>query len=357
MKFNADFLIEKNIMSAAAESLNPSESKEGGSVGVGPSEKKALHLDPHVFIYSKKTPLQQAKVAKSIQSDEERKCLEELESYIVTEEFSKDVLSKLRVPTTNLSSLIIHDLSNMAEDRVDDYGLVLDAFALIRFCAARKFELEKVKQLVSEMVAHRLDEKPHLIQKHQVMGEIKKEKGYWLGRCKSNCPIIYVNPQNHMLHERVFEETVQYTLYMAEVGVSLIETYNREHVLPRLATESPEKVLESYVEHFSIVYDGRLIAMKNFDLAIVKEFLRLANFYPERMKYIVVYKPNWSYRILFKMVSPFIDKKTADKIRMTYEMQEVEDVFHLDKVPEEFGGKRPFKFDPEKAPENKPFHL
>ena len=297
---------------------------------------------PHFFVYSSKTPLQLAKTRRDLQTEEEKSCFDKLENYILSDEFMKDIEKGFSdsFKKSCCGEVIRIDLSGVSSewDIVDDQGLIVDAFSIIRFLNARKFDFSAAKQLLTETVTWRLEKKPHLITKEEVQNEIRKEKGVWHGYSTQNNPVIFINPQNHVTYDRDFEECINFTLYMGELGMKMVREVNQQKVLPLLATESVESVLEKYVEQYVIVYDGRAIAMKNCDVVIIKEFLRISNYYAERLNSVVVYNPNWTYKILLKMVSPFIDKKTSDKIKVAYDINEVADFLDIDNVPTQFGG-------------------
>ncbi|KAG2388176.1 hypothetical protein C9374_001026 [Naegleria lovaniensis] len=302
-------------------------------------------------------------------TDSEKECFVNIERYVLGDEFLSQVEHVLssKFMKSQSEKMIKMDLSLLSsnygkenhvdtsvhvKDLIDDYGLVLDVFSLLRFCHARKFDVNAVKTLIHETIAWRLYKKPHLITKESVQREYSKMKGFWLGYTKQNSPIIYIYPQNHVTYDRDFDECINYTLYMGEFGMQMIRTYNEEHVLPMLQKMNhrvdlnyiENVVLNQYVEQYTIVYDGRTVAMKNFDLAVVKEFLTLSSYYAERMKCVMVYNPNWSYKVLMKMVNQFLDKKTADKIKMVYNMSEVDEFLDVTKVPRDFGGQLDYKF-------------
>ncbi|EFC42583.1 predicted protein [Naegleria gruberi] len=312
-----------------------------------------VHRDwPHFFVYSSKTPLHHAKIKRDLKSEQEKLCFDKVEEYVLSDAFIKDVEKSCsdsfrtqQLSQRPLMRIDLASISNTEQEVVDDHGLIVDVFSLLRFCNARKFDLNNTKELLTETISFRLEKKPHLITKEQVQVEISKEKGVWCGYSKLNNPIIYISPQNHVTYDRDFDTTINFTLFMGEVGMKMIREYNQKYVLPLLSTQSAEDVLEKYVEQYVIVYDGRTIAMKNCDVAIIKEFLRISNYYAERLSSVVVYSPNWTYKIMLKMISPFVDKKTYDKIKVAYDVNEVDDLLEIENVPTQFGGKATVKFN------------
>jgi hypothetical protein len=57
---------------------------------------------------------------------------------------------------------------------------------------------------------------------------------------------------------------------------------------------------KSKSDKFVIIYDASQIAYKNFDIEMVKEFVKISKMYPERLKRFFILKPNVSLNINIK---------------------------------------------------------
>jgi hypothetical protein len=88
---------------------------------------------------------------------------------------------------------------------------------LNRFLNARKWDTDESIKYIKEWFEWRKETKPHKVQPHQVLNELKSEKGYWHGYDKENSPIIVCKVYNHDSGIRDFEESVNFTLFTAEV--------------------------------------------------------------------------------------------------------------------------------------------
>eukprot|EP00850_Spirogloea_muscicola_P018964 SM000180S03489 [mRNA] locus=s180:36955:38891:- [translate_table: standard] len=78
----------------------------------------------------------------------------------------------------------------------------------------------------------------------------------------------------------------------------------------------------------------------------------LQNHYPERLGLAICYNPPRVFEAFWSMIRPFIDSKTAKKVRFIYakgsqSTRLLEELFDLDKLDQQFGGKKPWSYDHE----------
>ncbi|KAK9813813.1 hypothetical protein WJX73_010598 [Symbiochloris irregularis] len=68
-------------------------------------------------------------------------------------------------------------------------------------------------------------------------------------------------------------------------------------------------------------------------LAVVRECINLfQNHYPERLGKAIVYQPNWAFRMVYSLISPFLDPVTRSKIEFISTSSEEQRVEQLSKL-------------------------
>uniref|UniRef100_A0A7S3G2Z4 CRAL-TRIO domain-containing protein n=1 Tax=Palpitomonas bilix TaxID=652834 RepID=A0A7S3G2Z4_9EUKA len=73
--------------------------------------------------------------------------------------------------------------------------------------------------------------------------------------------------------------------------------------------------LEGEHERFTAVFDLSNYSRKNNDLKWATHLIgSLQAYYPERLAAAVLCNASWVFSLLWKIIKPFLDKKTADKI-------------------------------------------
>ncbi|KAL9658759.1 hypothetical protein ABK040_005914 [Willaertia magna] len=297
-----------------------------------------------IFYFSEKTEFQLLKLEKTCNTQEEKDIYFKVENYIINE-FKNISKFKEQLQFVNLSEILNNSNGSFNEEIINivksypngDLGLVIDTFCILRFCIARKYQYQAIINLMTEFLDWRLEKKPQLLKSEPLKKELMSGKAFWCGKDKENSPTITINPQHHISYDRVLEESLDYTLFLGEYGMNEIFKFNQLEIYPKIEKKelTLEEGLNQLIEQYVILYDGRFVAMKNFDIPVIKEFLRYANYYAERLKVVYIYKPSWSYYILWKSVSPFLDKKTTSKIVMVNDWKEVEDKIDIHQVPKD----------------------
>ncbi|KAL6070878.1 cytosolic factor, phosphatidylinositol/phosphatidylcholine transfer protein [Balamuthia mandrillaris] len=87
----------------------------------------------------------------------------------------------------------------------------------------------------------------------------------------------------------------------------------------RMAVWNLEKLIRTLppnVDQYVLIYDRTGFSRKNFDLAVIKAFSQLQEYYPERLHKSYVLFTNFLFSMLFKLVSPFLAETTLQKIQL-----------------------------------------
>jgi hypothetical protein len=102
--------------------------------------------------------------------------------------------------------------------------------------------------------------------------------------------------------------------------------------------------MKGNVENYVILYDCSNVSVSNFDLAMIKEFLKLGDYYPERLKYIFVLKPSWYFSWIVSIVRRIADEKTMSKVVNIYDFKELNKYIDPSQIQKEFGGESDYKY-------------
>lgn len=115
---------------------------------------------------------------------------------------------------------------------------------------------------------------------------------------KNQNPIVVVKAAKHIPKQVQVQETVNFFLFMVEKGIKLCD----EHGTGKI----------------SVIYDRTGFTKKNFDRSLFGLFRKLLGIlqdnYAERLDKLFLINPNWLFKVIYKIVSPFLSKKTKEKI-------------------------------------------
>jgi len=107
-----------------------------------------------------------------------------------------------------------------------------------------------------------------------------------------------------------------------------------------------DKVISTFLrgsrsmDKLTCVIDLQNIGWDSLDGEALKAILTfLQNFYPETLALMVLWKPPTIFWVVYKMVVPFVDKKTRGKIIMAYKQSDLTHAFDVDTLPKTLGKK------------------
>lgn len=185
-------------------------------------------------------------------------------------------------------------LAELQERIAEDYPVEReDVFWLLKFLRARRLDVSKAEQLFRERMRFVETEQPHLIDPEnepEVAHELSQVRCFLYGRDKRGRPIVNIRSGLTFV-TRPSEASRRAILYMVEKTMS----------------ELPPPPHDQYV----IVLNRRNSSLlKPRDTTMSKS----GNFYPETLKYMFFINASWTFNMMMKIVSLFVDKKTADKI-------------------------------------------
>ncbi|CAM9127627.1 unnamed protein product, partial [Ectocarpus fasciculatus] len=169
-----------------------------------------------------------------------------------------------------------------------------------RYLRARNYDLAKATEMLENTLRWR-EEFGLVDMKEKWMDQVASEnasgKTYVRGRDKQGRPLLYMRPR----HENTFEHdgNIKHLVYNLERSVACM-------------TDSAED------DKICLLLDFDGYSMRNAPpMKTSRETLDiLQNHYPERLHRAYCLRPPWIFSATFKMISPFIDPVTAQKIVM-----------------------------------------
>jgi len=203
------------------------------------------------------------------------------------------------------------------------YGLPrVDKYVLKRFLIARKFDVEKAYEMLMTYIDWRISHPESAVTEEEVQASLRAEKIYVTKHTDKNghiCVVIVV--RKHSMREVTIEETKRMILYTLD---KVISTFLR-------GSRSMDKL--------TCVIDLQKIGWDSLDGEALKAILTfLQNFFPETLALMVLWKPPTIFWVVYKMVVPFVDKKTRGKIIMAYKQSDLTHAFDVDTLPKTLGG-------------------
>eukprot|EP00743_Colponemidia_sp_Colp-15_P005809 GILK01006244.1.p1 GENE.GILK01006244.1~~GILK01006244.1.p1 ORF type:complete len:256 (+),score=43.00 GILK01006244.1:53-820(+) len=199
----------------------------------------------------------------------------------------------------------------------------LDEKALLRFLKARDFNVQDAYNMWCKWVAWRIEYKADEITETEVKKEIETGKAYWYKHDKQGRPCLIVRPARHHPSQREVRETMRFAIYLLEEGIKRAE--------------------ESGVDQVVVLFDRKGVSVKNFDRSLFGMMKELSGmlqaYYAERLACFYVLHVNWIYWTLYKIVSPFLNKRTKEKIKILKHPSDLLNYFDIECLEEEHSGR------------------
>ncbi|GAA5803133.1 CRAL-TRIO domain-containing protein [Helicostylum pulchrum] len=252
----------------------------------------------------------------------------------------KDYEPAMNAPLTEEQTQKIKDLlaymDTIILSKEDAYypnerGFLSDATAH-RYMRARKWNFEAAKTMLEKTVHWRREFKPEQLDPDTISKEAETGKMYFNGYDKMGRPLWIMKPRYE--NSKDSDGQVNFIVFCLERGIRLM----------------PE-----HVEKISIVVDFKDSSMSNNPtVATCRRFLDiLSNHYPERLGVAYLINSPWFFTTTFKMIAPFMDPITKEKIRFLSTDANVEDQdlaksdgpIALDQLEAGLGGRYNFAFD------------
>ncbi|KAJ1921407.1 hypothetical protein H4219_000724 [Mycoemilia scoparia] len=169
----------------------------------------------------------------------------------------------------------------------------LDDDCLMRYLRANKGDVEKTKKGLRKSLEWRRTYRPHAITPDEVELESKTGKLYFNGYDKFGRPLIYM--YNHRQNTNDPVQQIKWVVYTAELVI-------------RHMPKNADRIV--------LMIDASQWSKSNsVAISTAREFLNIfGSHYPERLGKAIVFDPPTLFVLFFRLVSPFIDPVTKNKV-------------------------------------------
>lgn len=199
---------------------------------------------------------------------------------------------------------------------------------LIRLLVAREFNEKKAFEMWVKWVDWRLEFKVDSMKESDIEVELRSGKAFWHKYDKKKHPCLVVKTKRHYPSQTDVETMMKFAVHLIETG-----------------TKEADKIGDGKV---CVLWDRKGFTMKNFDkrfLGLIKKLSGvLQDNYAERLDCIYILYPNWFFRTMFKILSPFLTQRTKDKMKIINSYKDLEKHFDSDCVLKEMGGTSSFVY-------------
>lgn len=195
---------------------------------------------------------------------------------------------------------------------------------ILRFLTAREFDSAKAFEMWKKWVDWRLSYKPEQISPTEecVRKQLETGKLVWHKTDKGNRPCLYYRMRYHVPNLTSLDDTLRFLIYMIEKGCNESDKLGSRQIC--------------------VVYDRRGYSKKQNDPNSMKAMKLLIpilqDYYPERLNRYYVLGANWFFRAMFTIVKTFLSEKTANKVKVLAEDQELLNFFDKHKLITAYGG-------------------
>ncbi|KAK9767353.1 hypothetical protein K7432_002930 [Basidiobolus ranarum] len=206
----------------------------------------------------------------------------------------------------------------------EDKSFLTDA-CLLRYLRATKWILADAQKKIANTLTWRHTYQPHKIPPAEIEEESETGKSYINGFDREGRIILYLRPGRQ--NTKTYERQLRFTVFTLERALQLLPPGGEQVCL-------------------LIDYKGASMS-KNPPLSQAAELLGILHaHYPERLGLAYLIDTPWYFSGFFKLVSPFIDPVTRNKInfgdRKKAELLEAK--FDMDYIEKDVGGRFDFEY-------------
>ncbi|XAR48577.1 hypothetical protein NMG60_11031447 [Bertholletia excelsa] len=207
--------------------------------------------------------------------------------------------------------------------------------SISRYLRARNWNVKKATKMLKATLKWRLEYKPEEIKWADVAHEAETGKIYRSNHTdKLGRTILIMRPRCQ--NSKSVKSQIKYLVYCMENAILNLPENQEEMV-------------------WLIDFDG--FNLSNISVKSTRETARvLQEYYPERLGVAILYNPPKFFEPFWKVVKPFLEPKTANKVKFVYADDPnthkiMEDLFDVDQLESAFGGKDTEGFDVNKYAE------
>ncbi|XXG54949.1 hypothetical protein AAC387_Pa03g2710 [Persea americana] len=210
-------------------------------------------------------------------------------------------------------------------EREDPMSKEVDDLMLRRFLRARNLDVGKASSMFLKYLKWRSEAVPNgYISEAQIKNQLAEKKMFVQGFDKKGRPIGVVFGSKHMYYKRDMEEFKRFVVYICD----------------KLCMRMP-----GGQEKFAVIGDLEGWGYSNLDIrAYLASLEILQDYYPERLGKVYLVHVPYIFMAAWKIVYPFIDKNTRDKIVFVENKvlkETLSEEIDESQIPETYGGKMP----------------
>ncbi|XP_024972682.1 phosphatidylinositol transfer protein 3-like [Cynara cardunculus var. scolymus] len=211
----------------------------------------------------------------------------------------------------------------------DEYTRFCSDESISRYLRARNWNIKKAEKMLEASLVWRMNYKPEEIRWEHIAAEAETGKIYRSSFMdKHGRTVLVMRPRCQ--NSKSTRAQIKYLVYCMENAILNLP---------------PEQ------EQMVWLIDFHGFSMSNISIKSTKETAHiLQDHYPERLGLAILYDPPKFFEPFWKVVKPFLEPKTANKVKFVYAddantKNVMESLFYMDKLESAFGGKNEAKFD------------
>ncbi|KVH99547.1 hypothetical protein Ccrd_022217 [Cynara cardunculus var. scolymus] len=220
-------------------------------------------------------------------------------------------------------------IKKMRECRPDEFSRFCCDGSISRYLRARNWNVKKAVKMLETSLIWRMNYKPEEICWEHVAAEAETGKIYRSSyRDKNGRAVLVLRPR--FQNSNSTRSQIKYLVYCMENAI----------------LNSP-----SDQEQMIWLIDFQGFNLSNISIKSTKETAHiLQDHYPERLGLAILYNPPKFFEPFYKVVKPFLEPKTANKVKFVYADDPntktiMDNLFCMDELESAFGGKDEENFD------------
>ncbi|KAL9234248.1 hypothetical protein vseg_009136 [Gypsophila vaccaria] len=201
--------------------------------------------------------------------------------------------------------------------------------AIARYLEVQNWNVQKATKMLRESLKWRSEYKPEDIRWEDVADEAETGKIYRSTSVdKKGRPVLVMRPCRQ--NSSNVAAQMKYLVYCIE------------NAMLNLPQDEEQMIWLVDFWNFKI---------SNISMKVTKELAHLLqNYYPQRLGVALLYNPPWIFEQFYKMVKPFLEPRTRDKVKFVYSddsstMKIMEDLFDMEQFESVLGEKAADSFD------------
>nr|KAJ0202180.1 hypothetical protein LSAT_V11C600336930 [Lactuca sativa] len=226
-------------------------------------------------------------------------------------------------------------LEKIKQHRPDEFSRFCSDESISRYLRARNWNVKKAVKMLESSLIWRMNYKPEEIRWEHVAAEAETGKIYRSSFTdKKGRVVLVMRPK--FQNSKSTKSQIKYLVYCMENAI---------------------QNLPSDQEQMIWLIDFHGFNLSNISINSTKETANiLQNQYPERLGLAILYNPPKFFEPFYKMVKPFLEPKTANKVKFVYADDPntkgiMDNLFCMDELESAFGGKDEEYFDIKKYAE------